>query len=119
MDAEWNAARPGKLDIDKLVEALRIAAAPIGLHRIDWEVRRASLTRDQITRRFGPADDREEAVRFYADEAETANVSISALQPESRDQAAIVHLSYDGTQTRLRVESPSVQFLERLRDQLA
>ena len=118
MDAEWNSARPGKLDIAKLVEALKAAAAPTGVHRLEWEVRRASLTRDQITRRYGPADERDDAVQFYADEAETANITIAALEPESRDSTAIAHLSFDGAQTRIRVESPSVQFLERLREHL-
>ncbi len=118
MDAEWNSARPGKIDLAKLIEALKSAAMPTGVHRIDWEVRRASLMRDQITRRYGPADDREVVLAFYTDEAETATVSVAAVDPESRENTAVANLSYDGTQTRLRVESQSVQFLERLRERL-
>lgn len=119
MEAEWSTIRPGKLALETLFADIEAAAAPIGVKRVVCEVRRASLLRDEITYKFDQSDSRDEILALYDQEIDTAHAVVGAYPGESREAVATLHLSYDGRQSRLRVESPSLRFLERLRAQMA
>ncbi|MEO1600479.1 MAG: hypothetical protein AAFU49_08425 [Pseudomonadota bacterium] len=119
MEAEWGTMRAGKVDLTTLVSAIHASAAPIGVKRVSCEFRRASLLRNEITYKYDQTDDHEAIETAYAGDVETAYVVIGVYPGESRDQIALVHLSFDGKQSRLRVESGSLRFLERLREQMA
>jgi hypothetical protein len=117
MEAEWSRTLEGKLGLDRLIPALREAAAPVGVRDLEWEFRRATLTRDEITYKFDQYDDRETVERLYAEPVGTVYMVIALYSTDSREVAATAHLTYDGARTRLRVESSSVHLLERLREQ--
>ena len=115
MEVEWARTVERKVDLDGFIEALHKAAAPIGVSALEWEIRRASFLRDEITYKFDISDDRDEIRAFYAQPVATAYVVIALFPAEVRETVALVHLNYDGKRSRLRVESPSLRFLERLR----
>lgn len=119
MEVEWSTSSPGKLDFDGLIASVQASAAPIGIKRIACEIRRASLLRDEITYKFDQNDPREEIAALYAQNIESAYLVLGAYPGETREAIAMLHLSFDGRRTRLRVETPSLRFLERFREQLA
>ncbi len=119
MEVEWTRTIPGKLGLDPFVEALYSAGAPMHSTNLVWEFRRANLKYDEITYKFDSTDDRDEVRGLYERDISDAYVVIAMFPPDTRDITALVHMAYDGKQTRLRVESPSLRYLERLKAELA
>ncbi|GMG82060.1 hypothetical protein LNKW23_12730 [Paralimibaculum aggregatum] len=115
MEAEWARTVEGKLELDGFIEALHKAAAPIGVSSLEWEIRRGSFLSDEITYKFDVSDDRDEVRAFYARPVASAYVVIALFPAEVREIIALVHINFDGKRTRIRVESPSLRVLERLR----
>ncbi|MEM9145991.1 MAG: hypothetical protein AAGC57_07300 [Pseudomonadota bacterium] len=118
MEAEWSTSTTGKLGLDVLFSAITEAAAPIGVTKVSCEIRRASVMIDQVTYKYDTQDDPADVLDRYGGEVESAYALIGVYPGESREAMAMIHLSFDGKRTRLRVETPSLRFLERLRAQL-
>jgi hypothetical protein len=116
MEIEWSRSVDGKLDIERLVAAMREAAAPVGIRQVRWEFRRAAIQRDDLTYKCDNTDDRDEVLALYAQPIASAQATLSMFEEETREPVAMVHLGYDGTRTRVRVESGSLRYVERLRD---
>ncbi|MGF1445277.1 MAG: hypothetical protein ACFBRM_03655 [Pikeienuella sp.] len=115
MDVEWSRTFEGKCDLAQVIDAAMEAGAPSGTTLLVWEFRRASLKRDDITYRFTASDPRDEIEALYAMPIADAHLVIAVFPPETREVTATIHLGYDGRVTRLRVESPSLRILERMR----
>ncbi len=118
MEVEWSRAVEGKQDLAPVIEAVRAAGAPLGQTHLVWEMRRANLRQGELTFKYGVADEQEDVLARYAEDLQAAHLVLAIYPPETRELVATIHLNYDGRLTRLRVESPSLRFLTRLREAL-